>query len=151
MDLTEVSDKDTEETLSQAAKAYLEYVKRDSEEKSVVCDDGKPESKKPKLEFDLSQFLRRAPVQIEKMKVYNLCAEGEEVESHSSREEMEPISDGSSSPPSVSDNGHLQSNLSPNRSPTFLEDVLNAVGHPNVLKQIALQFLNNVKQRNSSD
>lgn len=156
MDLTEVSDKDVEETLSLASKAYFEHLKRDS----VPCDvDGEPSAKKKKVGSVLEQLMSEAPVQIEKLGVIDLCSEDAEPVPTCSRAITDTEADDNSVTdqhknnlsPASSDIEKQQSNLSPTRSPTLVEDVLNAVGHPTVLKQVALQFLNNVKQRNSSN
>ena len=171
MDLTEIGDKESEETLQLAAKAYLEHIDRESKTADEEADSESP-VKKPKIDpNDLSydQLVAHAPVQVEKPKIWKVHFEQEDqpqpgtssenlddnkpddnqVPSSSSSNDL---SNSPSSPPHFdNDNRNNHQAIPSNRSPTYVEHVLNAVGHPTVLKQVALQFLNNIKQKTSSD
>jgi hypothetical protein len=174
MDLTEIGDKESEETLHGAANKYFEHLERESKSKSSPAEEGdnEPSVKKPKLDPNnlcFEQLVAYSEVELEKPELCELefAEQEQEVQSQPStssgnlNENLEPdvlnddesndLSNSSSSPP-PSDNDNQNHRLIPShRSPTFVEHVLNAVGHPTVLKQVALQFLNNVKRDNPSN
>lgn len=151
MDLTEISDKDTEDTLRRAANAYFEYLKRDKHVSSAGPSSAQehPVVKKAKLDFSsVTRSLNLlCPSEIHQLSPSKFCPEDESPKP-SSREEPDQQTDndtGNNSPSSGTNNGNDHQQSNPHRSPTFMEQVLNAVGHPDVLKQVTLRFLNNVK------
>jgi len=131
-------------------------------------------SKKPKFDptnLSFEQLKAYAPVPIEKPELCELQFEEETLSQPSTSSasasninnvDIEPdadapnnnesndLSNSPSSPPESDNDNQNHSTVPPHRSPTFVEHVLNAIGHPTVLKQVALQFLNNVKQHNSN-
>lgn len=163
MDLTETSDRKVEETLNTAAKAYLDHIKSESERLQSSSEqkdsDGEPVTKKPKLspdELNLQYLMENAPVPVENLKTCDLRVDLNPQPSSSSATDASEENSTSSNLQSSSSSGSSGSEQKRNetssyRSPTYLENAVNAIGHPSVLEQIALQFLNNVKQRNASD
>ncbi|ODM99231.1 HSPB1-associated protein 1 [Orchesella cincta] len=147
MDLTEIGEKDTEDTLRLASKAFIDYENSISQSQSAEKSDkvSEPQVKKPKLsneEISLEKLMEYSSVCVEKPSPFKL-----EVEALASCSETSSESSSSQLPSNVDCNHEAP----PKGSPTYFEDVLNAVGHPDVLKQIAQRFLHNVKQRKSSD
>jgi len=83
MDLTEIGDKESEETLHLAAKAYFEHLERESKSSSSAEEsnsESEPPNKKPKLDpnaLSFEQLVAYAQVPLEKPKVYPLECEQE--------------------------------------------------------------------------